>query len=111
MKESNTKGITSHCVPESCGPVGNGMPEALTGEPSRPGIEPRKLLKPSDADTLVIDGRQHGQRRIGEPESGPAGSETRSMQGRHSDGKRDTRRASRSQPRRDRAENSKEARL
>ena len=75
MKESNTKGITSHCGPESCGYVGNDISEALTGEPCRPG---------------------------------PAGSETRSMQGRHSDGKRDTRRASRSQ--RDRVENSKETR-
>ena len=107
MKESDTKGITTHCGPESCGHVSNGMSEALTGEPSRPGIEPRKLLKPSDADTLVIVGRQHGRKRIGELVFGPAGSETRSMQGRHSVGKRDTRRASRSQ--RDRVENSKEA--
>lgn len=94
MKESNTKGITSHCGPESCGYAGNDMPEALTGEPSRPGIEPRKLLKPSDADPLVIEGRPHGKGRLGEPSTGPAGSETRSMQGRHSSGRRDTREAS-----------------
>lgn len=73
------------------------MSEALTGEPGRHGMEPRKLLKHSDADPLVSVGRLHGEGRIGEPSTGPAGSEIRSMSGRHSRGKRDTREASRCQ--------------
>ena len=97
MKESDTEGITSHCDPESCGHTGNGAPEALTGEPGRPGIEPRKLLTFPDADPLVIAGRPHGEGRVGEPSTGPAGSENRSMPGRYSSGQRDTREASRSQ--------------
>src|SRR6056297_172020 len=44
MKESDTEGITSHCGPESCECSGNGASEALTGEPSRHGIELRKLI-------------------------------------------------------------------
>jgi len=108
MKESSTKGITSHCDPESCGSIGNDRSEALTGEPSRPGIEPRNRLTTSDADTLLIDGRQHEKGRYGKSLINPAGSETRSMQGSHSSGRRDTRRSSRSQ--RDRRVNSKEIR-
>ena len=97
MKESDTKGLTSHRGPESCGYTGNGMPEALTGEPSRPGMEPRKQITTPDADPLVVAGRPHDGGRIGEPFIGPAGSETRSMPGRHSSGKRETREAFRSQ--------------
>ena len=97
MKESNTKGITSHCGPESCGYVGNDISEALTGEPCRPGIEPRKRINTSDADPLVIAGRPHGSGRIGEPSTDPAGPETRSMQGRPMSGKRDHRDVSRNQ--------------
>jgi RNA-directed DNA polymerase len=97
MKESNTKGITSHCGPESCGRSGNAASEALTGEPGRPGIEPRNQSTIPDADPLFVEGRPHGDGRFGEPSSGPAGSETRRMSGRHSSGKRDTREASRSQ--------------
>jgi len=94
MKESNTEGIASHCGPESCGWVGNGPSEALTGEPDRPGIEPRKRIAVSDADPLVIEGRQHDATRDGECGVGPAGSETRSMSGRRSIGKREARNVS-----------------
>jgi len=31
MKEPYNEGVANHIDPESCGHVGNGMPEALTG--------------------------------------------------------------------------------
>jgi len=94
MKESSTEGIASHCGPESCGWVGNGPSEALTGEPDRPGIEPRNRKSVSDADPLFVWGRQNGAARDGECSDGPAGSETRCMSGRHSIGKREARNVS-----------------
>lgn len=97
MKESDIEELANHYGPESCGRMDNCPSEALTGEPDRPGMEPRKRILVSDADPLVIEGRQHGSTRQGKFAVDPAGSETRSMSGRHFCRKRDTRAASSSQ--------------
>src|SRR5437879_834061 len=46
MKKSYGKGIATHTGPELCGAAREGGDEALTGESTGPGIQPRKKLTP-----------------------------------------------------------------
>src|SRR5437773_906267 len=44
MKESHNEGVANHIGPESCGAARKGRAEALTGESTGQGIEPRNIL-------------------------------------------------------------------
>lgn len=95
MKESNSKGVASHAVPESWGYVGNDEVQALTGvrtgrvlscEMNAPWHVAREVL---GADALAERGRQHLDDRYREVVRDHAQSETPSMYGRTAHGNRE----------------------
>lgn len=81
MKESCSEGIASHAVPESCGDIGNGVSEALTGGNAGWVLSSEKDGLFSSADGFLTHGRQHGCSRYREAASGSAESETPCMHG------------------------------
>ena len=75
MKESYGEGLATHADPESCGAVGEGGVEALTGaRAGRVFSRERKSLR--DADVVRRSGRLHRAHRYREMRSSPARSET-----------------------------------
>jgi hypothetical protein len=112
MKESHSEDQASHAGPESCEGVREGALEALTGEPAGQAIEPRNLLILREADLVMVRGRPHRVRRIGEVRTAPARSENLCMWGRFSRGSREiSGTASRNGARRVRALNPKGKRV
>jgi hypothetical protein len=68
------EGVATHTGPESCVDDPRGRGEALTGDPHRPAIEPRKSAP--GCRRRRDSGRQHGGWRKREPLDDPARSET-----------------------------------
>ncbi len=80
MRVSYSEGLANHTGPESwlddCEVAG----QALTGEPAG-WVLSREMIMSWGADSVLLHGRQHRERREREPLSGPTRSETPCMQG------------------------------
>lgn len=75
MQVRNVEGVATHNGPESCGGVGNGAGEALTGE--RAGrVLNREIEQLRGADAVEISGRPYLTGRQREARRNPARSET-----------------------------------
>jgi RNA-directed DNA polymerase len=75
-----SEGLANHAGPESCGFIGNGRHEALTGEDAGRVLSPEIGLV-LGANALRTRGRPHRGYRFGEVSTDPAGSETSGMHG------------------------------
>ncbi len=89
MQESYGEGLANHAGPESCGTVGNGSPEALTGVCAGWVLSPEKDDQLAGADALLECGRQHRSHRNRKVAADPTGSETPGMHSSSSHGKRE----------------------
>jgi hypothetical protein len=75
MQVRNVEGVATHNGPESCGGVGNGVGEALTGE--RAGrVLNREIEQLWGADAVEVGGRRHPRGRQREAQRNPTRSET-----------------------------------
>src|SRR5262249_31070821 len=87
---TNCYKLSNHVDPESCGLIGNGRHEALTGEDADRVWSPEIGLV-LGADALRTRGRLHRGDRCGEVLTNPAGSETSGMPGNTVRGTREAR--------------------
>ena len=77
MQEPYNEGLASHIGPESCGCVGNGTSEALTGVHAGRVLSRVSLyLVDRSADAVESDGKQHWRCRYRQAYSDSARSET-----------------------------------
>jgi len=76
----DSEGLANHAGPESCGPIGNGRHEALTGEDAGRVLSPEIGLV-LGADALRTRGRLYRGYRFGEVFTDLAGAETSGMHG------------------------------
>jgi hypothetical protein len=72
MKESYDQGLASHVGPESCGGVGNGTLEALTGVRAGRVSSPESVIV-RGADGVQVSGRQHRPVSAARETAGPCG--------------------------------------
>ena len=79
MQKPCGEGLAIHAVPESCGVIGNGGAEALTGVRIGWVLSPEMKTKIPSADVLQDYGRQHFMRCHGKAYEDSAGSETPCM--------------------------------
>ena len=75
MEVPDSEGLANHTGPESCGFIGNGKHEAVTGEGTGRVLSP-EIARVLGADALRTRGRQHRRRCYGEAKTEPVGSET-----------------------------------
>jgi len=80
MRVSYSEGLASHAGPESCGYVGNGVSEALTGELAGWVSSFEKGESSPGADVLLVSGRPHLDHRSRKVIEDPAESKTPCMQ-------------------------------
>lgn len=80
--------LANHDDPESCVGIRKDAGEALTGEHAGRVLS-REKFTVQGADAVETSGRQHGLGRYGEPQPGPAWSETSCTRGSHLHGSRE----------------------
>lgn len=77
MRESYSEGLAIHTDPESCGYVGNGISEALTGAHAGWVLSRESFYTQArSADAVENVGRQHRMPRYGKRQPGSARSKT-----------------------------------
>lgn len=77
MQKSYSEGLAIHADPESCGYVGNGISEALTGEHAGWVLSRESFdLQVRSADAVETVGRQHRMSRYGKRHLDSARSQT-----------------------------------